>query len=79
VVRSLLVSPADARRAWAAVAAASAAVVVSFAARSWSFHVSHLAAFDHEVILRRMLVEQLGRLPLGVVQRIGSGALKKVV
>lgn len=79
VVRGLLADPPEPSAAWTALAVSLGAVLISLTARAWSFRVSHLAAFDHEVILRRMLVTQLGRLPLGVVQRIGSGALKKVV
>ncbi|WP_084505389.1 ABC transporter ATP-binding protein [Nocardia harenae] len=50
-----------------------------FALRAWSFLLSHLASFDLEQRLRGDLAAHLGRVPLGEAQRLGSGAVKKVV
>ncbi len=59
---------------WTGVAAVAATVLKTFASS-----VSHHAAFDHEVIMRRQLTEHLGQLPIGTVQGIGTGGLKKVI
>jgi ATP-binding cassette, subfamily B, bacterial IrtA/YbtP len=53
--------------------------VARFVLRKLAFDVSHVASFDLETHLRRDLAEHLGRVPLGQVQRLGSGAIKKVV
>lgn len=50
-----------------------------FLLRSWAFRASHLASYDLEVHLRTQVAEHLGRVPLGEVQRLGSGTVKKVV
>ncbi len=47
--------------------------------RVHAFKVSHLAAFDLEVILRTDLAARLGRLPLGYVLQEGTGTLAKVI
>src|SRR5688572_11277598 len=54
-------------------------LLARFALRAAAFHVSHVASSDLEVLLRTRLAEHLGRVPLGVVQALGSGAVKKVV
>jgi ATP-binding cassette, subfamily B, bacterial IrtA/YbtP len=64
---------------WWRVTGALVAVVVAGGTKSLASSVSHHAAFEHEVIVRRQLAEHLGRLPLGVVQGWGSGHMKKVV
>jgi ATP-binding cassette subfamily B protein IrtA len=79
LVRVLLVGEADTTAAWWRVGIALAAVLLAGGTKALASSLSHHAAFDHEVILRRQLVDHLGRLPLGVVQRIGAGGLKKVV
>ncbi|WP_280402921.1 ABC transporter ATP-binding protein [Nocardia carnea] len=58
---------------------AAAGFLVRFALRAWSFLLSHLASFDLEQRLRGDLAAHLGRVPLGEAQRLGSGAVKKVV
>ncbi|WP_280463054.1 ABC transporter ATP-binding protein [Nocardia carnea] len=58
---------------------AAAGFLVRFALRAWSFLLSHLASFDLEQRLRSDLAAHLGRVPLGEAQRLGSGAVKKVV
>ena len=40
---------------------------------------SHYAAFQLEKILRSQLADKIGKLPLGTVREIGSGALAKVL
>ncbi|MGD1850655.1 MAG: ABC transporter ATP-binding protein [Cyanophyceae cyanobacterium] len=52
-------------------------VVIAFTSRLASFVVSHLAAFDLEVILRTTIAEHLAQVPLGYVVTHGSGAIKK--
>ncbi|PIE70636.1 MAG: ABC transporter ATP-binding protein/permease [Deltaproteobacteria bacterium] len=47
--------------------------------RIHAFKVSHLAAFDLEVILRTDMAARLGRLPLGYLLQEGTGALAKVL
>ncbi len=47
--------------------------------RIHAFKVSHLAAFDLEVILRNDMAARLGRLPLGYILQEGTGALAKVI
>ncbi|MBF6223342.1 ABC transporter ATP-binding protein [Nocardia abscessus] len=61
------------------LALAAAGFLVRFALRAWSFLISHLASFDLEQRLRSDLATHLGRVPLGEAQRLGSGAVKKVV
>jgi ATP-binding cassette, subfamily B, bacterial IrtA/YbtP len=53
--------------------------LLAFALRIWAFHVSHRAAFALEERLRLRLADHLGRVPLGYVTTLGSGALKKVI
>ncbi|WP_186781656.1 MULTISPECIES: ABC transporter ATP-binding protein [unclassified Streptomyces] len=59
--------------------AAAVAMTGRFALRKWAFDVSHLASFALETTLRRSLAEHLSTVPLGKVQALGSGTLKKVV
>ncbi len=47
--------------------------------RIHAFKVSHLAAFDLEVILRTDMATRLGRLPLGYILQEGTGSLAKVI
>ncbi|MEO1409877.1 MAG: ABC transporter ATP-binding protein [Bacteroidota bacterium] len=58
---------------------ASGAVVVSFVAMFLSGAFSHLAAFNILFELRKKIVEQLGRLPLGYLDQRSSGGLKKIL
>jgi ATP-binding cassette subfamily B protein len=58
---------------------AAVGFLTRFAMRAWSFLLSHLASFDLEQRLRSDLAAHLGRVPLGEAQRLGSGAVKKVV
>ncbi|MFF9641205.1 ABC transporter ATP-binding protein [Kitasatospora aureofaciens] len=58
---------------------ALAALVLSFAARWLADHLAHEASYDFEVALRRRLADALARMPLGEVQRLGSGRIKKIV
>ncbi|OLU33799.1 ABC transporter ATP-binding protein [Pseudomonas sp. PA27(2017)] len=53
--------------------------LAAYGLRQLSFHHSHLAAFELERILRSELSEHLARVPLGEVQRLGAGALAKVL
>ncbi len=46
--------------------------------RIHAFKVSHLAAFDLEMILRSDMAARLGRLPLGYILQEGTGSLAKV-
>ncbi len=51
----------------------------SLVLRVHAFKVSHLAAFDLEVILRSDMAARLGRLPLGYILQEGTGSLAKVI
>lgn len=51
----------------------------SAAATTLGSVVSHQAAFDHESMMRAAITAHLGRMPLGAVQRIGAGGVKKIV
>jgi ATP-binding cassette subfamily B protein IrtA len=50
-----------------------------FGARALAEHVAHEASFELEVVLRRRLADALARMPLGEVQRLGAGRIKKIV
>ncbi|WCM94115.1 ABC transporter ATP-binding protein/permease [Acidovorax sp. NCPPB 2350] len=67
--------------AWPAapLAAAAACLAGAYLMRLAGFDQSHCAAFRLEALLRRQLAEHLARVPLGEVQRWGSGALSKVL
>ncbi|GLY51395.1 ABC transporter ATP-binding protein [Lentzea sp. NBRC 102530] len=58
---------------------AFALLTLSFFAKWLAEQVAHHASFDLEVVLRRALADALARMPLGVVQRTGSGRIKKIV
>ncbi|MFJ7243051.1 ABC transporter ATP-binding protein [Kitasatospora sp. NPDC098652] len=59
--------------------AALAALVLGFAARWLAEHTAHEASYALEVVLRGRLADALARMPLGEVQRLGSGRIKKIV
>ncbi|MFF3071762.1 ABC transporter ATP-binding protein [Kitasatospora sp. NPDC057904] len=61
------------------LAGALAGLLVSFASRWLAEHLAHEASYDLEVVLRRELADALARMPLGEVQRLGSGRVKKIV
>lgn len=61
------------------VAGVIAAMIGSAAGTALGSVVSHQAAFDHESMMRRAITAHLGRLPLGTVQNIGAGGVKKIV
>lgn len=64
---------------WLWFAAAVILTVGSFFLRIHAFKISHLAAFDLEVILRKGMTSRLGGVPLGYLLQQGTGALTKVV
>ena len=64
---------------WHWVGMALGMVVIAFTSRVFAFRVSHIGAFNLEVILRTALAEHLARVPLGYVITTGSGAVKKLV
>lgn len=64
---------------WCWLAVAVGMVAIAFTTRILAFHVSHMAAFKLEVILRTALTEHLAQVPLGYVIATGSGAIKKLV
>ncbi|MGW4033443.1 ABC transporter ATP-binding protein [Streptomyces sp. NPDC004838] len=59
--------------------AAAAAMIAHFALRKRAFDLSHIASFELEAGLRRDLAAHLSTVPLGKVQALGSGTLKKVL
>ncbi|GEC06192.1 lipoprotein inner membrane ABC transporter [Streptomyces spinoverrucosus] len=77
-LRELLAADPDGWTVALLLAGALAGLLARFGLRAWSFHISHIASYDLEVHLRTRLAEHLGRLPLGEVQRLGAGAVKKV-
>ncbi|GAA2801210.1 yersiniabactin ABC transporter ATP-binding/permease protein YbtP [Kitasatospora paracochleata] len=67
----------EAVTAWAC--GALAGLVTGFACRLLAEHLAHEASYRLEVELRRALAGVLARMPLGEVQRLGSGRIKKIV
>ncbi|HEY3004100.1 MAG TPA: ABC transporter ATP-binding protein [Kribbellaceae bacterium] len=65
--------------AWGWTLAALACLLVSFAVKWLADNVAHHASYDLEVVLRGRLADTLAAMPLGEVQRLGSGYVKKVV
>ncbi|AHH19725.1 putative ABC transporter, permease/ATP-binding protein [Nocardia nova SH22a] len=78
-LRELLDADTDSGTVVAFLVLAAAGFILRFALRAWSFLLSHLASFDLEQRLRGDLAAHLGRVPLGAAQRVGAGAVKKVV
>ncbi|WP_344874489.1 ABC transporter ATP-binding protein [Allokutzneria multivorans] len=70
--------PSGSALAWW-VSFALVGLVVSFGSRWLAEQVAHHASFELEVVLRRRLADALAKMPLGVVQRLGSGRIKKVM
>ncbi|KOV57275.1 ABC transporter ATP-binding protein [Streptomyces sp. MMG1121] len=58
---------------------ALAGLVGGFGARWLAEHLAHEASYELEVVLRRRLADSLARMPLGEVQRLGAGRIKKIV
>ena len=79
IARELLVDTTNHQYIWQLVAVSGIAVIIAFISRVWAFRISHMAAFELEEILRTQISEHLGRLPLGYVITLGSGAIKKIV
>lgn len=50
-----------------------------FLARNVADVITHDASFHLEVVIRQQLAETLAHLPLGDVQRLGAGRLKKIM
>jgi ATP-binding cassette subfamily B protein IrtA len=63
--------------AW--TAGALVGLVTAFAARWLADNIAHEAGYELEVVLRGRLADTLARMPLGEVQRLGSGPIKKIV
>lgn len=64
---------------WLPLVLAVVLTVLAFALRLSAFNQSHYAAFRLETRLRTDLARHLARVPLGLVQQTGSGALTKVM
>ncbi|MFJ1729964.1 ABC transporter ATP-binding protein [Streptomyces sp. NPDC088254] len=58
---------------------ALAGLLGGFGARWFAEHLAHEASYELEVVLRRRLADSLARMPLGEVQRLGAGRIKKIV
>ncbi|PJJ05991.1 ATP-binding cassette subfamily B protein [Streptomyces sp. 2333.5] len=58
---------------------ALAGLLCGFAARWLAEHLAHEASYGLEVVLRRRLADALAHMPLGEVQRLGAGRIKKIV
>jgi ATP-binding cassette subfamily B protein IrtA len=78
-LRELFRPEPDAAALIALLVIAGVGAIGRFGLRAWAFHVSHLAAFDLETVLRTRLSTHLGRVSLGDVLGLGSGPLKKIV
>jgi ATP-binding cassette subfamily B protein len=78
-IAAALLSESPPAQIWRWIAIALGTVAIAFTARVFAFHVSHIAAFKLEVILRTALTEHLAQVPLGYIITTGSGAIKKVV
>ncbi|UMP01309.1 ABC transporter ATP-binding protein [Amycolatopsis sp. EV170708-02-1] len=78
-LRELLATDPLPAKVFGLIGAALAAILGRLAFRSLAVRVAHEASFDLEVHLRTALTGHLGKVPLGEVSRLGSGAIKKVV
>jgi ATP-binding cassette, subfamily B, bacterial IrtA/YbtP len=78
-IAELLLKQADAARIWQGVMMAIGGATIALISRVFAFHISHLAAFKLEEILRLRLMEHIATLPLGFVMNAGSGTIKKIV
>lgn len=76
-IQQLLVQPAS----WPLLTMVGALLCLcaSYLLRLLAFNQSHYAAFRLENQIRSALAEQLARIPLGEVQRLGTGSLAKIV
>jgi len=79
LARMLLAAHPDHARAWAWVIAAAVAVAARVVLASVALAVSHVAENNLQGVIRRALVERLGRVPLGWFAGRGSGAVKQAV
>lgn len=78
-IAAALLSESSPIQIWQWIAVALGMVAIAFTARVFAFHVSHIAAFKLEVILRTALTTHLAQVPLGYIITTGSGAIKKIV
>ncbi|OKH28508.1 ABC transporter ATP-binding protein [Chroogloeocystis siderophila] len=78
-IAAALLSELPPAQIWQWIAIALGMVAIAFTARVFAFHVSHIAAFKLEVILRTALTTHLAQVPLGYIITTGSGAIKKIV
>ncbi|PIG90723.1 ABC transporter ATP-binding protein [Gloeocapsopsis sp. IPPAS B-1203] len=78
-IAAALLSESSPIQVWQWIAIALGMVAIAFTARVFAFHVSHIAAFKLEVILRTALTTHLAQVPLGYIITTGSGAIKKIV
>ncbi|MFJ5470808.1 ABC transporter ATP-binding protein [Pectobacterium carotovorum] len=76
-IQLLIVQPAS----WPLLTMSGAVLCLcaSYLLRLLAFNQSHYAAFRLENQIRSALAEQLARIPLGEVQRLGTGSLAKIV
>ena len=79
IAAELLSESPEPTRIWRWLAVAVGLVAIAFTSRVLAFHVSHLAAFKLEVILRTAIAEHLAQVSLGYVVTTGAGAIKKWV
>ena len=77
MVRALLGAPGSAPWYWLVLAVAG--TVLFLVLRITAFNQSHYAAFRLETILRMRVAEHAARVSMGEIQRLGSGALAKVM
>lgn len=69
----------DSSNIWMWVGLAFLFTILGLGTKLAAFTVSHLGAFELEVVLRTTLSEHLARVPLGFLTNTGSGAITKVI
>ena len=69
----------DADRAWLVASLGAAALVVRLVCLLAASGLTHLADLDFQLQLRRLIITQLGRVPLGWFTDRTSGAVKKAL
>ncbi|MEM7118852.1 MAG: ABC transporter ATP-binding protein [Chloroflexota bacterium] len=79
VVTELMAAEPNVTRLWQLCGGILLAIVVGIVLRIYSFHWSHLGAFELEEVLRTQLTTHLAKVPLGYVVTKGSGSLKKIL
>lgn len=78
-VSELLQVEPERDRIWWLIIVALCGVLARFGLNRWSSRISHMASFQLEQVLRGQLVDHLATIPLGKVQQLGAGGVKKII